>query len=100
MNMGPCHPRAYPNPCRSGDKVCFRVDGGLYQKVDCSIYTVSSRCMHRESREIRNAEDQVFDWSLQDDHGVPVANGIYLAVFKIQTGFKTETHIAKVCILR
>ena len=98
-HTGPCRPRAYPNPCRDG-VVRFEVDGGPYEKVDCKIYTTASRCLHQESRPIQGAQDEIFVWDCKDESGRPVANGVYLACFRIVTPFKTTQQIAKVVVLR
>jgi len=98
-HLNACHPLAFPNPS-SGEPVRFQVYGGPYDQVEFGIYTLSSRCLYKESREIRRPEDEVFAWDLQDRVGGHCSNGVYLAVFHTKRGAINGTQTAKCMILR
>jgi hypothetical protein len=80
----------------------FKVDGGPYPKVECRIYSTASRCVHAECQRVKGPGygDDVLTWDLKDGNGDKVANGLYIAVIKIDGSDGPQEYNEKVLILR
>ncbi len=95
-----CDPVPYPNPCRGGDRLHFRVGGGPYDGIYMKVYTTGYRLVHRQDHPCGGREEEDLDWDLRDDSVNLVSNGLYYAVIETHGKGVTHRYTEKVMILR
>lgn len=76
------------------------MDGGSYDEIDITLYTVGYRRICHQRHECHGEIERDLSWDLKDDCNKSVSNGLYYAVIEAHGREGTERFIDKVLILR
>jgi hypothetical protein len=94
----------YPNPVRSNETVFAFALTGSADEADLKIYTPSGRLVRGFTRgrwwDLSEIGYHEVVWDLTDEDGMPVANGVYFYVLRVETENRVHKENGKMAVLR
>jgi hypothetical protein len=94
----------YPNPVRTNETVFAFALTGATEGADLKIYTTSGRLIRSFDRgrwwDLADIGYHEVVWDLTDEEGMPVANGVYFYVLRVEREGSVHKEKGKMAVLR